>query len=199
MESFGEEIKISAERNKCLQDFENSTDTSKSNSSLGQDSKPEQDNLELSNSSLLTRVRKVQHQNLTSIKNSNSNSNNYLGGTANGLNLNKTPSSQQTKKGKIFGTPNVLKDHKFKTPNSDTATSSLSRIGGFRTRNTPNLGAATSSLSRTGGFRSRDHLGAKTKTNTGQRLVPSYQMDTASSRLKVSPTKVIVNKYLWLG
>ena len=138
-----------------------SADSSK-NSVLGLENNTEREHLNASyNNSLLARVSKAQE----AIKKSNSNTDIPRDFSK----FKSTPKDYHQKAGKIFATPEVTKEFKFKTPNS---------------------GNAALSGSRTGGYRSGNHFGTKTSNNGGQWSVPSYQRETAASTLKKSPTKV---------
>ena len=161
LESLGEEIKNTAEKNKCIQSLERSTNTTKS-SSFEQGNKSQAELLNSSyNGSLLQRVHKAQEEIRKDIHEPE---NNQV------VNKNKsTPNINQNNERKIFGTPNHA---------------------GFRFK-TPNTGKITPSAKRAGGQISGNHFGTKNiGNNSGHGAIPSYQRETTSSTLKKSPTKV---------
>ena len=160
LESLGKDIKATAEKNKRMQDIERSVNNSQS-SLIEKENKTDDVHLNASyNSSLLSRVHRAQE----AIKNENSSV--YINPLPNAK---STPSSNQRNERKIFGTPEITKGFKFKTPNS---------------------GAATPLENRTAGYRSGSYHGTKNGSSNRQPSVPSYQRETAASTLKKSPTKV---------
>ena len=161
LESLGEEIKITAEKNRCLQDLERSDHSVKSNVSM-QSSQNENDLVNSScSSSLLERIAKAKsllpksQEVLKAVDQNNATKKVY------------TPNSVPSKAKSIF-TP-VLPDFKFKTPNSTHGSGSMPRSGGHC---------------------SEAQNGRKLFSSNGQISIPSYQRQTASSTLKKSPTKV---------
>ena len=161
LESLGEEIKITAEKNRCLQDLERSDNSVKSNVSM-QSSQNENDLVNSScSSSLLERIAKAKsllpksQEVLKAVDQNNGTKKVY------------TPNSVPSKAKNIF-TP-VLPDFKFKTPNSTHGSGSMPRSGGHC---------------------SEAQNGRKLFSSNGQISIPSYQRQTASSTLKKSPTKV---------
>ena len=165
MESLGEEIKNKAEKNKCLQDLERSNNSSKSYS-IDEIRNSEDVILRSNDNSLLARVQKAQED----IRKDNSSDN-----CKNIINLKNTPTQNQHKEKKIFGTPSIVKDFKFKTPTS---------------------GKTTQSTLRTAHYSSGNHFGTKINHGSGPKSIPSYQRDTKASTLKRSPAKVILSRVI---
>ena len=165
MESLGEEIKNKAEKNKCLQDLERSNNSSKSYS-IDEIRNSEDVILRSSDNSLLARVQKAQED----IRKDNASDH-----CKNIINLKNTPTQNQHKEKKIFGTPSIVKDFKFKTPTS---------------------GKTTQSTLRTAHYSSGNHFGTKINHGSGPKSIPSYQRDTKASTLKRSPAKVIISRVI---
>ena len=165
MESLGEEIKNKAEKNKCLQDLERSNNSSKSYST-DEIRNSEDVILRSSDNSLLARVQKAQED----IRKDNVSDH-----CKNIINLKNTPTHNQHKEKKIFGTPSIVKDFKFKTPTS---------------------GKTTQSTLRTAHYSSGNHFGTKINHGSGPKSIPSYQRDTKASTLKRSPAKVILSRVI---
>ena len=165
MESLGEEIKNKAEKNKCLQDLERSNNSSKSYS-IDEIRNSEDVILRSSDNSLLARVQKAQED----IRKDNASDH-----CKNIINLKNTPTHNQHKEKKIFGTPSIVKDFKFKTPTS---------------------GKTTQSTLRTAHYSSGNHFGTKINHGSGPKSIPSYQRDTKASTLKRSPAKVIISRVI---
>ena len=161
MESLGEEIKSKAEENKCLQDLERSNNSIKSYT-IDEKNHSEERIITSNDSSLLARVQKAQDE----IRKDH-----YVPENSKDIkDLKSTPTHNQHREKKIFGTPSAVKDFKFKTPTS---------------------GKTTQSTLRTAHYSSGNHFGAKINSGSGQRSIPSYQRETKASTLKRSPAKVI--------
>ena len=164
MESLGEEIKNKAEKNKCLQELERSNNSSKSYSI---DEINSDDVILRSNdNSLLARVQKAQ----ADIRKDNASDN-----CKSIIDLKNTPTQNQHREKKIFGTPSIVKDFKFKTPTS---------------------GKTAQSTLRTAHYSSGNHFGTKINHGSGPKSIPSYQRDTKASTLKRSPAKVIISRVI---
>ena len=121
MESLGEEIKTTAEKNKCLQDLERSNNSNKYNTL---EEKHFEDRFHTVNDiALLARVQKAQEE-LRKDKFVQENA-------KSSSDINHTPGRNQQKK-KIFGTP---REFKFKTPTSGKAGQSTGRTANYSSGN----------------------------------------------------------------
>ena len=101
-ESLGEEIKLSAQNNKCLQDLEKSNENNSSSVDEPGSKTEEQLNNSYS-SSLLARVNKTQE----ALKDGNSNSSNQQPFFSN---IKSPPKNYPPKEEKFFKTPDVIKE-----------------------------------------------------------------------------------------
>ena len=122
MESLGEEIKTTAEKNKCLQDLERSNNSNKCNT-LDEDKHFEDRFHTVNDNALLARVQKAQEE-LRKDKFVQENAKSTC-------DINYTPVRNQQKE-KIFGTP---KEFKFKTPTSGKTGQSTGRTANYSSGN----------------------------------------------------------------
>ena len=163
LESLGEEIKNKAEENKYLQDSERSTNSSKNNSiDIGK--KLDERSLAGNENSLSARIQKAQEE----MRKNTQNQENYKSI----IDIVETPPQNQQREKKIFETPSIIKDFKFKTPTS---------------------GKTGLSTIRTANYSSGNHFRTKIINGSGQSSIPSYQRDTKASTLKRSPAKVRIS------